>query len=113
MAGSPLEQVVPIQSSADAGTGGARFFSPAAAWLWPAASRLGWLTTSAPNPPEAAARAAAYLLRGSGAVFSRGFGRLCDRLRTVGVWAEDLRCVGDRWACHHLATHRAAGRLAG
>jgi pimeloyl-ACP methyl ester carboxylesterase len=82
-------------------------------WLLPASARLGWATTAVPNPREGDARAAAYLLRGTGAVFSRGFGRLCDRLRVAGVWAEDLRSVGDRWACRHLAGHRAVGRLTG
>ena len=82
-------------------------------WLLPAAGRLGWATTTVPNPPPTDAWAAAYLLRGNGAVFSPGFGRLCDRLRAAGVWAEDLRCVGDRWACHHLAGQRAAGLLTG
>ncbi|MDB5310874.1 MAG: hypothetical protein JWO38_5076 [Gemmataceae bacterium] len=82
-------------------------------WLFPAASRLGWATTTVPNPHPAEARAAAYLFRGSGTVFSPGFGRLCDRLRTAGVWAEDLRCVGDRWACRHLVADRAVGRLVG
>jgi len=66
-----------------------------------------------PNPQLADARAAAYLFRGIGAVFSPGFGLLCDRLRMAGVWAEDLRCVGDRWACRHLLAERAAGRLTG
>lgn len=82
-------------------------------WLLPAAARLGWATAAVPNPPAEEARATAYLFRGNGTVFSRGFGRLCDRLRAAGVWAEDLRCVGDRWACRHLTAHRAAGRLAG
>jgi pimeloyl-ACP methyl ester carboxylesterase len=82
-------------------------------WLLPSAARLGWATTAVPNPHPGDARAAAYLLRGQGAVFSRGFGSLCDRLRSAGVWAEDLRCVGDRWACRHLIGHRADGRLTG
>jgi pimeloyl-ACP methyl ester carboxylesterase len=82
-------------------------------WLLPSAARLGWTTTTVPNPREGDALAAAYLLRGNGVVFSRGFGRLCDRLRGAGVWTEDLRCVGDRWACRHLCAHRAAGRLTG
>jgi len=44
---------------------------------------------------------------------SPGFGRLCDRLRTARVWAEDLWGIGDRWVCRHLLAERAAGRLAG
>jgi pimeloyl-ACP methyl ester carboxylesterase len=99
--------------SAVEGAGGGWLLSLPVTWLFPAAARLGWATTTVPNPPEGDARAAAYLLRGNGAVFSPGFGRLCDRLRAAGVWAEDLRCVGDRWACRHLVGHRAAGRLAG
>lgn len=70
--------------------------------FFPAAARLGWLTTAVPNPPSAAARGTAFLFRGQGAVFSRSFGTVCDRLREAGVWAEDCRCVGDRWACGRL-----------
>lgn len=83
------------------------------AWLFPAVSRFGWATTSVRNPPKADARAAAYLFRGNGAIFSPGFGRLCDRLRAAGLWAEDLRCTGDRWACRHLTGRHAAGRPSG
>lgn len=71
------------------------------------------MTARVPNPPATPGRAVAYLFRGNGAVFSRGFGRLCGRLREAGVWAEDLRCVGDRWACRHLIGQRAAGQLGG
>jgi pimeloyl-ACP methyl ester carboxylesterase len=54
-----------------------------------------------------------YLFRGNGAIFTPGFGRLCSRLRTAGVWAEDLRCVGDQWACRHLLEQREERRLCG
>jgi hypothetical protein len=40
-------------------------------------------------------------------------GRLCGRLRRRGIWAEDLRCVGDRWVVRHLLADRRAGRLHG
>jgi pimeloyl-ACP methyl ester carboxylesterase len=76
-------------------------------WLFPSAARLGWLTSTISNPTLSEARAIAFLFRGNGAVFTPGFGRLCDRLRAAGIWAEDLRCVGDRWMCRHLANVRA------
>jgi predicted alpha/beta hydrolase family esterase len=82
-------------------------------WPFPFGVRLGWATTRVPNPPLERALGRAYLLRGQGAVFSRGFGRLCDRLRQANVWAEDLRCVGDRWVRRHLAADRRANRLRG
>jgi len=75
--------------------------------------RLGWATASAPNPDPRRARGRVYLLRGQAAVFSRGFGAVCGRLRRAGLWAEDLRCVGDRWVRCHLAEDHAAGRLRG
>jgi pimeloyl-ACP methyl ester carboxylesterase len=80
----------------------------ALARLFPAAARLGWLTVRVPNPQPAQARAWAFFLRGNGAFFSRGFGRVCARLRTAGIWAEDLCCLGDRWACRRLFTERPA-----
>ena len=71
---------------------------------------LGWLTTCVPNPPLANAAGLAFLLRGNGFIFSRGFGRLCDTLRTAGFWAADLRCTGDRWAVRQvLAAQRTDG----
>jgi pimeloyl-ACP methyl ester carboxylesterase len=82
-------------------------------WLFPSVARMGWLTAHTPNPPVGQAWCAAYLFRGNGAVFTPGFGRLCSRLRAAGVWAEDLRCVGDQWACRHLIRQRAEGRLCG
>jgi hypothetical protein len=54
-----------------------------------------------------------YLLRGNAVIFSRGFGALCGRLRQAGLWAEDLRCVGDRWVRWHVQADREAGRLQG
>ena len=73
--------------------------------------RFGWLTTAVPNPPPA--RGMVFVLRGQGAVFSRGSGRLCDRLRAAGVWAEDLRCVGDAWAVREVLRRRAGGERVG
>jgi hypothetical protein len=73
--------------------------------------RLGWATTTAANPDPEQARGRAYFFRGQAIVFSRGFGAMCDGLRRDGVWAEDLRCRGERWACRHvLADHRAGRR---
>jgi len=80
-------------------------------WPFTFGVRLGWLTTRCPSPEPHEARGRAYLLRGNTAVFSPGFGAMCDRLRRENVWAEDLRCVGDRWVHHHICTDHAAGRL--
>jgi hypothetical protein len=82
-------------------------------WPFPFGTRLGWLTARAPNPGPAEARGRAFLLRGNGAVFSRGFGALCDELRHAGLWADDLRCVGDRWARRRLLRDRAAAAPGG
>src|SRR4051812_48520433 len=82
-------------------------------WPFPFGVRLGWVTTSVPNPPLETARGRAYVLRGQAMVFSRGFGVLCDRLREAGVWAEDLRCVGDLWVRRHILADHRAGRLRG
>ena len=76
-------------------------------------ARLGWLTVNVPNPEPAAALGHVFLLRGNATVFSRGFGALCARLRSACFWAEDLRCVGDHWACRHISAEREAGRLRG
>lgn len=75
--------------------------------------RLGWATTTVPNPDPGLARGRAYLLRGNAAVFSRGFGAMCDRFRRAGLWADDLRCVGDRWVRRHLIEDCKKGRLRG
>ena len=85
----------------------------AALWPFTFGVRLGWATTTVPYPPLHRARGRAYLLRGQSMVFSRGFGLLCDRLRTAGIWAEDLRCVGDRWVRQQLWTDHRTGNLRG
>ncbi|SRR6266851_2375485 len=82
-------------------------------WPFPFLVRLGWATARTPNPDPAGARGRVFLLRGNGIVFSRGFGVLCDQLRRTGFWAEDLRCVGDRWAVGRLLADHRAGRLHG
>jgi hypothetical protein len=84
-------------------------------YTWPFAFgvRLGWASTRAPNPDLRTARGRVYLLRGNGIFFSRGLGTLCGLLRQDNIWAEDLRCVGDRWALRHLRGDRRAGRLRG
>jgi hypothetical protein len=69
--------------------------------------RLGWASTRAANPEPRRGRARAFFFRGQAIVFSRGFGTMCDELRRRGVWAEDLRCRGERWAVRQvLADHR-------
>lgn len=80
-------------------------------WPFPFGVRLGWLSAAVPNPERH--RGQVFLLRGNGIVFSRGFGVLCTELRRAGVWAEDLRCVGDRWVCRRLRADKRAGRLRG
>jgi hypothetical protein len=75
--------------------------------------RLGWATARTPNPEPEKALGRAYLLRGNAVIFSRGFGAICDRLRQAGLWAEDLRCVGDRWVRRSLIAGQQAGRLRG
>jgi hypothetical protein len=71
-------------------------------WPFPFLVRLGWLSAGVSNPPADEARGRVFLLRGNGIVFSGGLGVLCGRLRRAGFWAEDLRCVGDRWLCRRL-----------
>jgi|SRR5579884_249170 len=75
--------------------------------------RLGWATARIPNPDPQRARGRVYLLRGQAVVFSRGFGAMCARFREAGLWAEDLRCVGDRWVRRHLRTDHEHGHLHG
>lgn len=75
--------------------------------------RLGWMTAQVPNPSMEEARGRVYLLRGQTMIFSRGFGTICGRLRQAGLWAEDLRCVGDRWVRWHVQTDWKAGRVRG
>lgn len=38
---------------------------------------------------------------------------MCTRFREAGLWAEDLRCVGDRWVRRHLRNDQVQGRLQG
>lgn len=71
-------------------------------WAYPAAARVGWLTTTVPNPSLKAAHGLAYLFRGNGAIFTPGFGRLTDQLRSVGLWTEDLTCNGVPWVKQHI-----------
>ena len=73
--------------------------------------RLGWASAGTPNPSLEAARARVFLLRGNAVVFSNGLGTLCGRLRRAGLWAEDLRCVGDRWVRRTLIADHRAERL--
>ncbi len=54
-----------------------------------------------------------FLLRGSGMIFSPDYGTLCTRLRRAGLWAEDLRSVGDHWLCEWLIAEQRAGRRQG
>jgi hypothetical protein len=82
-------------------------------WPFTFGVRLGWVTAGAPNPDPGQAPGRVYLLRGNAIVFSRGLGHLCGQLRRLGVWAEDLRCVGDRWAVRHVRADHGAGRLRG
>jgi hypothetical protein len=81
-------------------------------WPFSFGVRLGW-ATRVPNPDPRTACGRVYLLRGNGIFFSRGLGVLCGQLRAGGIWAEDLRCVGDRWAIRHLRADHRAGRLGG
>jgi hypothetical protein len=80
-------------------------------WPFPFGVRLGWASTRVHNPAPGTERGRVYLLRGNGIFFSGGLGLLCGRLRRLGVWAEDLRCVGDRWALRHLAANPPRGPL--
>ncbi len=82
-------------------------------WPFRFGVRRGWATAGTPNPDPRTSPGRVYLLRGNAVVFSRGLGRLCGQLRRMGIWAEDLRCVGDRWAVHHLRADWRAGRFAG
>jgi hypothetical protein len=71
--------------------------------------RLGWGSTRIANPDLLRARA--FFFRGQAIVFSRGFGPMCDELRRRGIWAEDLRCRGERWAVGQVLADRQAGHL--
>ena len=80
-------------------------------WPFPFGVRLGWASARFPNPDPCTAPGRVYLLRGNGIFFSRGFGALCRQLRQRGIWAEDLRCVGDWWMLRHLRADHRTGRL--
>ncbi len=82
-------------------------------WPFPFLVRLGWATCRTPNPHSATAPAHVFFLRGQAILFSGGFGTLCDALRRRGVWAEDLRCIGDLWARRWLVAEKRAGRWHG
>ena len=82
-------------------------------WLFPSTARLGWLTTRIVNPSVEKSHGVAYLFRGIGAFLSPGFGAICSKLRQAGMWAEDLRCIGDKWACSHLVEQRKQGQFPG
>jgi pimeloyl-ACP methyl ester carboxylesterase len=82
-------------------------------WQVPLGSRLGWVTSSAPNPTPRQTRAQVFLLRGTGTLFTPGFGDLCTRLRQNNIWTEDLGSVGESWIIKHLQDERKAGRLTG
>lgn len=81
-------------------------------WPLPFGVRLGWATRVA-NPDPQTALGRVYFLRGQGVIFSTGFGKLCGQLRQAGVWAEDLRCVGDLWLRRHLRSLHNKGNLQG
>jgi hypothetical protein len=83
------------------------------AWQVPLGGRVGWITASVANPDVLAADARVFLLRGTGTVFSPGFGEICTRLRRAGIWTEDLGPAGDGWVCRQLIAEHRAGRLQG
>jgi Alpha/beta hydrolase family len=83
------------------------------AWQTPLGSRLGWLTASAANPDPVDSPARVFLLRGTGTIFTAGFGELCTKLRRTGIWTEDVADAGDHWVCRHLIAEQKAGRLRG
>jgi pimeloyl-ACP methyl ester carboxylesterase len=82
-------------------------------WPMPFGGRVSWATTAVPNPDPREARARVFLLRGAGVVLTPEFGSLCTRLRQAGLWAEDLRSVGDHWTCERLIAEQRADRLRG
>jgi hypothetical protein len=82
-------------------------------WQVPSGGRVGWVTASVANPDPLRANGRVFLLRGTGTVFTPGFGEICTRLRRAGIWAEDLGPAGDGWVCRHLISEHRAGRLRG
>ncbi len=83
------------------------------AWQVPLGGRVGWITASVANPDVLPTDARIFLLRGTGTVFSPGFGEICTRLRRAGIWTEDLGPTGHGWICRHLIAEHKAGRLRG
>jgi hypothetical protein len=83
------------------------------AWQIPLGGRVGWITASAANPDLLPSDARVFLLRGTGTVFSPGFGEICTKLRLAGIWTEDLGPAGDGWVCRHLIAEHRTGRLQG
>jgi hypothetical protein len=83
------------------------------AWQIPMGGRVGWITASVANPEPLPTDARIFLLRGSGTVFSPGFGEICTRLRRAGIWTEDIGPAGDRWVCRYVIAEHRAGRLQG
>jgi hypothetical protein len=75
--------------------------------------RLGWASTRIPNPEPLRAPGRVFFFRGQAILFSRGFGPMCDALRRRGVWAEDLRCRGERWAVRQVVADHRDGRWRG
>jgi hypothetical protein len=83
------------------------------AWQIPLGGRVSWVTASVANPEPLPTDARVFLLRGSGTVFTPGFGELCTRLRREGIWTEDLGPAGERWVCGYVMAEHRAGRLRG
>ena len=83
------------------------------AWQIPLGGRVSWLTASVANPEPLPTDARVFLVRGSGTVFTSGFGEICSRLRRAGIWTEDLGPAGDSWVFQHVTAERRAGRLQG
>ncbi|HKI30689.1 MAG TPA: alpha/beta fold hydrolase [Gemmataceae bacterium] len=75
--------------------------------------RLGWASTRVANPDPLRASGRVFFFRGQALLFSRGFGMMCDELRRRGVWAEDLRCRGERWAVRQVIADYQEGRWRG
>jgi hypothetical protein len=90
-----------------------RFRFCALTWPFTFGVRLGWATTLTPNPDVLQSPGRVYLLRGNAVAFSGGFGSIGKQLRRANIWAEDLRCVGDRWMRQHLLADHRQGRLCG
>lgn len=72
---------------------------------------MGWLTTTVTNRSFGDVQGLAYLFRGNGTIFTPGFGRLTDQLRTQGLWAEDLTCNGLPWVKQHLMKEHGGGPI--